>query len=204
MENRKSYWENIYSSNLESANTDNWLNCYKHLIKNTDKILELGCGEGYLSEYLLNNGYNIISADISETALANYKSRVPQASVMQIDMLKKLPFRDDSFNIIIADLSLHYFSRSNTENIISEIKRLLIHGGYLLARVNSDKDINFGAGKGILEEKGFYSFHGHYKRFFSREMINTFFENWNELSTAEKSTSKYVSTKHLYEIIARK
>ncbi len=177
MENRKSYWDSIYRTNLEKPDTDNWLNCYIHLFKNNDKILELGCGEGHLSEYLLKNGYNILSTDISETALKNYLSRVPQASVKQIDLLKKLPFSDNSFNIIIADLCLHYFSRSNTEKIIAEIRRILTCGGYLFARVNSDKDKNFGAGKGIIQEKGFYNFHGHYKRFFTREMIETFLMN---------------------------
>jgi hypothetical protein len=50
---------------------------------------------------------------------------------------------------MIADLSLHYFSWDETKKIVNEIKRVLKEDGFLLVRVNSVNDTNYGAGKGI-------------------------------------------------------
>ncbi len=203
MENREAYWENMYSSNTEVSEKDFWLDCYMHLFKTDDRIIELGCGSGNLSEGLINKGYNILSTDISQSALDIFKARIPEASVMQLDLIQKLPFNDSYFDIVIADLCLHYFSSEDTEKILNEIRRVLTDRGYLFARVNSDRDVNHGAGKGIELEKGFYNQGGHYKRFFTPGMVKYFFRNWSELSVSEKTTSKYTDNKHVIEIIAR-
>ena len=52
-------------------------------------------------------------------------------------------FEDESIEVIIADLSLHYFNDETTKNIVKEIKRVLKCNGYLIARVNSVNDSNF-------------------------------------------------------------
>ena len=59
---------------------------------------------------------------------------------MLFDMSDGLPFNDNSKNIIIADLSLHYFDSSKTKYIFNEIHRVLKKNGYLIARVNSSND----------------------------------------------------------------
>ena len=42
-----------------------------------------------------------------------------------MDMSTKYPFEDDSINVIIADLSLHYFNLEKTKHIFDEIYRVL-------------------------------------------------------------------------------
>ncbi len=204
MENRENYWNDMYMRNLEISEKDLWLKCYMNLIKDDDRIIEFGCGEGYLSEHLLKSGYSIISTDISLTALENFKARVPEAEIMKVDLAQKLPFGNSSFNVIIADLCLHYFSAEETSEILEEMKRILKGGGFLFARVNSDRDYHYRAGKGVEVEKGFYNQDGHYKRFFNRESVINFFTGWKELSVSEKTTSKYKEDKHVFEIIAGK
>ena len=46
-------------------------------------------------------------------------------------MLEKFPFLDNSKDLIIADLSLHYFSSEDTIHIMREIKRVLKPKGLL-------------------------------------------------------------------------
>ena len=65
----------------------------------------------------------------------------PNIKAMLFDMSDGLPFNDNSKNIIIADLCLHYFDLSKTKYIFSEIYRVLKENGYLIARVNSFNDI---------------------------------------------------------------
>ena len=203
-EDRESYWEALYKCDIENPLPDNWLECFMYLFKKESRILELGCGKGYLSEYLIKNGFNVLSTDISGSVLEGFKSRVPEASVLKLDLSRILPFNDSSFDIIIADLCLHYFSHDETVNILKEINRIMAQSGYLLARVNSEKDINYGAGDGIELEKSFFNQNGHYKRFFSRETAEYFFKDWSSISVSEKTTSKYISEKHVLQIIAEK
>ena len=204
MENRENYWEKIYRNSNKKVRTDIWLSCYLHLFNKTDKIIEFGCGAGYLSEYLLNKGFKVLSTDISSAALEILKKRVPGSEVMKINLVEPLPFKSSSVNIIIADLCLHYFSEEDTKSILEEYKRILKPGGHIFARVNSDRDINHGAGEGIEVERGYYNQNGHYKRFFNLEMVHRFFTGWEELSVSEKATNHYIKDKYLFEIIAGK
>ena len=51
-------------------------------------------------------------------------------------MLNEFPFEDNSTDLVIADLSLHYFKEKDTNRIISEIKRILKLNGYLFFIAN--------------------------------------------------------------------
>lgn len=52
----------------------------KYGIQKTMKLLELGCGEGRDAFALLNQGYDLLAADISPTAIAYCKNRMPSHS----------------------------------------------------------------------------------------------------------------------------
>lgn len=63
-------------------------------------------------------------------------------------MTKGLPFEDNLTDIIISDLSLHYFTEQKTFEILDEIKRVLKPNGLLFFRVNLINDVNYGAREG--------------------------------------------------------
>ena len=94
--------------------------------KKENIFLELGCGRAYCSKYLLENGFkNIIASDFSNEAIKIVKKEVPNLKTIIMDMSTKYPFEDDSINVIIADLSLHYFNLEKTKHIFDEIYRVL-------------------------------------------------------------------------------
>ena len=61
-------------------------------------------------------------------------------------------------------------------HIVAEIGRVLALGGRLICRVNSDKDINHGAGQGEEIQRGLFLKDGMKKRFFDEELIRVCFE----------------------------
>ena len=87
-----------------------------------------------------------MATDLSEVALENV-AKIEGVTTQKLDLTEPFAFADESFDIVLADLCLHYFSEAMTEKIMLEIKRVLKKGGMLLARVNSIADINHGAGK---------------------------------------------------------
>lgn len=189
---------------------DNWLEDYKAILdsnKNTE-ILDLGCGIGADTLYLTERGFSVFSCDFSTEALNNIKNSIPNSKVMYLDMLDKFPFKDESFSLIIADLSLHYFDNETTIHIMKEIRRILKENGILLSRVASVNDFNFGAGIGEKLEKNFY-FEGDYtKRFFDQEDINKYFGIIGKLESFETSMTRneeeYSKPKVLYQIKVEK
>lgn len=83
-ENRKAYWENIYKNkessefNLYPPNLETILDHFNVLeLPSTTKIIDIGGGNSYLVDHLLDLGYqNITVLDISETALSKTKERL--------------------------------------------------------------------------------------------------------------------------------
>ena len=51
-------------------------------------------------------------------------------------MRKNLPFLDNSFKLVFANLSIHYFSEEDTKRLILEIRRVLKDNGLFIGSVN--------------------------------------------------------------------
>lgn len=166
------------------------------------KILDLGCGSGIDTEMLLKNGFSICSADFSEEALHIMKKRVPQALPLKMDMTEKFPFQDDTFDAVVADLSLHYFEWALTKQIVGEIERVLKKYGLILARFNSDKDHGYGTDNGKIIEPGLRLVDGRTKRFFSKKNLDDLFKTWEVFHIQENITERYPRQKVYWEFAA--
>jgi SAM-dependent methyltransferase len=202
----KKFWNNIYKSIIvKKPSYDLWLNRYTNILEKCkdEEIIDLGAGIGADTLYLSEKGYKVISCDYSEEALNILKESIPEAKTVQMDISKTLPFENESIYIIIADLSLHYFNDETTKNILKEIKRVLKPNGYLIGRVNSVNDFNYGAGSGKEIEENFYLTEEGYKRFFSEEDIYCYFREFIIEECEEKSVMKYGNEKRAFEFVVR-
>lgn len=203
----RQYWNNVYEGITEVKPVyDLWLDKFKDILKENKgrAIIDLGCGAGNNTLYLCERGYKVISCDYSREALSIVNEFIPEAETMEMDLTERLPFEDDSTEVVIADLCLHYFSKYVTRYIINEIKRVLCDGGKLIFRVNSINDINYGAGSGTEVEKNFYRSQSGFKRYFDEEDIRSFFSGWSIEYLKENTMYRYDMEKRLYECMAVK
>lgn len=203
-------WDNWSKRRSGVPVYDLWLDEYKNILdENKDnEILDLGCGIGADTLYLLERGYNVLSCDFSVEALKSIENNIPNSKTLYLDMMKKFPIDDKKYSLIIADLSLHYFNNETTIHIMKEIKRILKDGGVLLARVASVNDFNFGAGQGEKQENNCY-FEGAYtKRFFDLEDVNKYFSIIGDVEAREtqmtRDEEEYSKPKVLYTIKVEK
>lgn len=206
MDNQLEKWDEIYTTD-DRIKYDFWLKKYNSIfeLKKNSFALDLGCGNGGNAKFLYDLGFNITACDYSKEAIKNVSLNYPQIDTQVLDMRAELPFEKESFSIIIADLSLHYFDEGKTKDILGEIHRVLMKKGYLFARVNSVLDYNHGSGIGEQKEKNFYFHNGQYKRFFDSEMIDYFFnDRWNVINKEECSTIRYRDEKVLWELVVEK
>ena len=188
-------WNNIHKNyDREKIKYDDWLQLFDRAIINCKTpVIDLGCGSG---------NETFIPCDYSKNAIENIKKNFPEVEQVKcFDMSKGLPFEDNLTDIIIGDLSLHYFTEQQTFQILDEIKRVLKPNGLLLFRVNSVKDVNYGAGEGKeLEPHLYETDDGRYKRFFDSEDIEKFFSNWEKLYMREETLGRYGSEKILWRV----
>ena len=201
------YWDKIYHDLAPSKPLyDNWLDKYEGMLKQSidTPIIDLGCGKGNNALYLTERKFKVIACDQSQVAIELINTYVPQAATKVFDINKGLPFDSASAKIIIADLSLHYFSWSDTEKIISDIQRVLLPEGYLLARLNSTNDTEHFAGQGTLIEDNYYGVNGTHKRFFEKTQIDKFFKDWRIDYVEEYQLDRLSKSKILWEVCCKK
>lgn len=197
IENSKKYWNNVHES-LENQELicDDWLDLFEEKItSSTLPIIDLGCGKGNNVLYLTKKEKQVIPCDYSEIAIQNINKKFPNIKALCFDMTKGLPFQNNSVEIVIADLSLHYFTEKTTLKILNEIKRVLVPNGILLFRVNSVKDVNHGAGQGLEVEPHLYENNGYFKRFFDKDDFNKFFSDWENIYLNEEKMERYTKEK---------
>ena len=201
-----SMWNGWSRSRHGTPVYDLWLDDYKKDLDKfkTSKFLDLGCGNGADTLYLLERGYKVLSVDYSKEAVNNINLNIKGGEGKVLDMNEKFSFEDNSFNIIVADICLHYFNEKKTIHIMNEIKRILNKNGLLIARVSSINDKNYGADSGHEIEKRYYD-HGSYaQRYFNEEDLNKFFGIIGQFTFVEKpmtrNESYYSLPKYLYQV----
>lgn len=94
--------------------------------KGSLSILDIGCGAGFLSNYLAEKGHFVTGIDLSEKSLEIAKKKKTGATYILANALS-LPFQDASFDVISAmDLLEHV---ENPSKVIEEASRVLKPNG---------------------------------------------------------------------------
>lgn len=202
---REHYWNSIYQSDIYGLpKYDGWLDKYLSILHRSNCIIDLGCGSGVDTIELSKHNIRVLSCDISNSALLQLKKHLPDAEVLCFNMAQGLPFESESIDVIISDLSLHYFDLQTTKKIGLDIYRVLRSKGMLLSRVNSIDEYIFQQNDTKLEEN-YYFTKGYNRRYFSIEDINEIFGPIFSIRSISESTSnKYYEDKHLIEFVAMK
>ncbi|MCE7505293.1 class I SAM-dependent methyltransferase [Polynucleobacter sp. IMCC30063] len=94
-------------------------------LKSGSKVLDLGCGKGYLIFEMLKiePGLEIVGIDNSEYAIENSKEEI-QSAILKRSLLQKLEFDDKHFDLVVSLATLHNFTIFDLENIFNEINRV--------------------------------------------------------------------------------
>ncbi len=168
-------------------------------------LLDLGCGSGFDSRYLTEEGFRVISADSCTSALICTGEVATRARRVQMDLRGGLPFPNEAFQVIVANLCLHYFSWAQTHAIIEKVRRRLRVGGLLMARFNAKKDVHHGAVGHEEVEPGCYIVGGMLKHFFDDEDLKRLFdETWTIHGLEEMTIHCYSKPKVVWELVAEK
>ena len=93
-------------------------------INNNSKILDLCCGKGQTTQFLVNYSQDVTGLDVSPFALEKARKNVPQAHYVE-GLAQKLPFDDRTFDIVHTSVALHEMTTTELEEIFAEVYRVL-------------------------------------------------------------------------------
>lgn len=97
------------------------------------KILELGCGPGYLLEFLSNNGFNnMTGVDISLEQIQKAKSKGFNA--IKVDVMEYLEQNNNKWDIVFALDFIEHFNKEELIKLFKLINQNLTDDGLLILR----------------------------------------------------------------------
>ncbi|MEK7511584.1 MAG: class I SAM-dependent methyltransferase [Patescibacteria group bacterium] len=104
---------------------------FSELIKDGDKLLDLGCGNGRLIGLLKDKAVDYLGVDFSQELIVCAKKSFPEKSFLMRDALN-LDFPEKSFDVVMCVSVLNHLPKNKHVQFVENIKKVLKPGGYLL------------------------------------------------------------------------
>ncbi len=140
------YWDGDRNTGYGGMNYDGrWRVVADALIKHYglkpgDKVLDIGCGKGFLlhdfTEALA--GISVCGIDVSEYAIRHAKEEV--RPFLQVGHAKKLPFEDKSFDLVISINTLHNLECQDLDSALREIERVGKKSKYIVVETYRNEE----------------------------------------------------------------
>ncbi|MEH1846975.1 MAG: class I SAM-dependent methyltransferase [Nostoc sp.] len=97
-------------------------------IHSDTQVLDLCCGSGQTTQFLVKFSQNVTGLDASPKSLQRARQNVPLASYVEA-FAEKMPFADNLFDVVHTSVALHEMQPQQLQKIINEVYRVLKPGG---------------------------------------------------------------------------
>ena len=129
--------DSLFKKNIEIfKKKENWKN---------QIIVDIGCGNGRNSVFMIDNGFtNINPFDMK-----------PDFGTKIIIGKDPIPFKDQSVDIVLANYVLMFLSKDELLQVLNEIKRIIVPNGFLMYELYAAKDCEYDNKEKIRELSDF-------------------------------------------------
>lgn len=162
------------------------------------RILDLGCGSGWLSVFLAREGFKVTGIDVADHALdlgAQWANMEDLKIQFDVGDLGDLPYQDGSFDGIVANSIIEHLPLSLALVAMEKLKKVVVPGGIFIGcfdKVGTGPGEYFKLDDGtqVYTDKGRK---GMMLRYFPDEEVKELLSGWkiNEFKTLE-SGSRFV------------
>lgn len=110
------------------------------------RLLDLGCGIGRHALFFAQRGFAVDAFDLSESGLAalDQAAQEKQVSVRtQVGDMLSLPYASEGFDCLVAFHAIYHTNKVGVEQVMAEIRRVLVAGGEIFLTFNSVRNPSF-------------------------------------------------------------
>lgn len=97
-------------------------------IETETRVLDLCCGSGQTTQFLVKASHRVTGLDASPKAIARAQKNVPQAEFVE-GWAEAMPFTAGSFDIVHSSAAMHEMQPNQRQQIFQEVFRVLKPGG---------------------------------------------------------------------------
>ncbi|MDO8551675.1 MAG: class I SAM-dependent methyltransferase [bacterium] len=95
-----------------------------------NKVVDVGCGSGWLVKYLIDSGFKTYGCDSSKEAINIAKKKV-KPSLITKACASKLPYKDCSFDAVLGISIIEHLNQKEVNQFFKESARILKKNGWL-------------------------------------------------------------------------
>lgn len=126
------------------------------------RVLDAACGSGYGTKILAEDASEVTGIDISAEAVAYAEKEYKQSNTRYlVGSVEKMPFADQSFDVIISFETIEHIDEIAQDSFLSEIKRVIKNDGILIISTPNKKK--------FTDERGGKHSEYHVKEFYVEE-----------------------------------
>lgn len=94
------------------------------------KVLDLCCGSGQATQFLVQRSQHVTGLDASPRSLQRARQNVPQATYVEA-FAEAMPFADQTFDLVHTSAALHEMAPQQLQQILQDVYRVLRSQGCL-------------------------------------------------------------------------
>ncbi|EQD41631.1 Methyltransferase type 11 domain protein [mine drainage metagenome] len=166
---------------------------------NTTRILDFSCGTGRNLIFMAKRGFDVSGFDSSKYAVRTCRAELRRegldAQVRLCNMERGLPYRNESFDAVMAIRAMYQTKMENIRRLASEVDRVLKKGGYVYMESKQCHLCFFGNGRRVVKvEPGTYKWlgGGTYYHFFKESELRNLFKGYRTVRFYFKKRTYYV------------
>ena len=128
-------WNHAASKYVEEQERSAYAESNKSVVRtrfeclNGEKLLDLGCGYGFYTDYFRSIGAEAVGVDASEKMIEIARERYPLSEFSVMDITMSLPFENQQFDIIFSNQV--FMDIEDIDFVFSECNRILKKDGIL-------------------------------------------------------------------------
>jgi cyclopropane fatty-acyl-phospholipid synthase-like methyltransferase len=151
--------------------------CEKVKVENP-KVLEIGCGPGNITRYLLKKrpDFKLLGIDLAEKMIDLAKANIPNAEFQVMDC-RNISTINEKFDAIIAGFCMPFLSNDECFALICDMATLLNPGGAIYFSTMEGDDSRSGFETTSFSEQELIYFHYHQRDFLKKQLEMSGFQN---------------------------
>lgn len=165
------YWNKYYNQNIAPTKPSAFAIDILGYLKQGNKLVELGCGNGRDSILFSEKGIDVVAIDQSEQSINNLKAKYCKNGINFIadDFIETKFLEEKEFHYAYSRFTIHSISEQEEDKLVKRVYSSLKDQGLFFIEVRSVKDDIYGLGEQV--GRNTYIYNDHTRRFVVMEEL---------------------------------